>query len=187
MKSGIYQIENEVNGKRYVGSAVDVRRRWRDHRSLLRHGRHNNPHLQAAFKKYGEVSFAFSVLEQAEPEKLIGREQWYLDTVRPEYNISLAARSPMLGRLHTAETRRKMSKAQKGHPVSEETLRHMSEVLSGERNGFYGKHHSEETRRRMSEAVRGERNPNYGKHPSVETRAKMSVAQKARQRREHTA
>ena len=29
--SGIYQIRNLVNGKRYVGSAVNLRARWRQH------------------------------------------------------------------------------------------------------------------------------------------------------------
>lgn len=59
----IYCITNTVNGKRYVGSAHDLRGRWRHHLWSLRGGCHHNPHLQHAFLKYGELAFSLSVLE----------------------------------------------------------------------------------------------------------------------------
>ncbi len=40
MKAGIYQIRNSQNGKLYIGSAVNVRNRWVEHRKLLRKGAH---------------------------------------------------------------------------------------------------------------------------------------------------
>ena len=36
MKSGIYKIRNLVNGKIYVGSAVDFDKRKREHFNLLK-------------------------------------------------------------------------------------------------------------------------------------------------------
>lgn len=155
MKSGIYQIENEVNGKQYIGSTTNLKRRWWYHLGDLRRGQHSNRHLQAAFNKYGERAFTFSVLEHAEVESLLKREQHYLDTRMPEYNILPIAGRP-LGHRHTAETRAKLSVA-----------------MTGERNPNYGKHPSNETLAKLSAARMG--------HPvSDETRAKISNALKGR-------
>ena len=126
--SGIYEIRNRVNGKRYVGSAVNLLRRQSQHLSALRRGSHYNQHLQRAFDKHGEATFAFTVLEHLRSKDLIEREQQYLDMLSPEYNISPTAGSP-LGVRHTLETRRKISKAKKGHSVSEATRGKISRSL----------------------------------------------------------
>lgn len=160
MPSGIYQITNKLNGKRYIGSAVYLKRRQEEHLYHLCCGDHHNKHLQRAFDKYGKQSFEFSVLSHVNPEKLIEREQYYLDILSPEYNISKTAGS-LLGYRASAETREKMSEAHKG-----------------KRNHNYGKRHSEETKRKISKALSGERNPNYGRCLSVETRRKISEAKK---------
>ena len=55
------------------------------------------------------------------------------------------------GRTQSEETRKKRSEALKGKPLSEETKRKMSEVRKGKSNAFYGKSHSEETKRKLSE------------------------------------
>ena len=41
-KSGIYQIRNLVNGKIYVGSAVNLRARMQSHFGELKNNKHNN-------------------------------------------------------------------------------------------------------------------------------------------------
>lgn len=187
MRSGIYQITNALNGKRYVGSAVNLKRRWGEHLRRLRGGSHDNRHLQNAFYKYGDAAFVFSVLEPvANPAELIGREQYHLDTLNPEYNISRMAGSS-LGIKRSEETRRKISEANRGERnphygkhLSEQHRRRISEALKGERNHNYGKRLSEETRRKLSEACRGERNHNYGKHLSEETRRNIGKAVKGR-------
>lgn len=176
MESGIYQVLNLVSGKRYIGSSTDIKRRWRRHFFDLRHGCHHNLHLQCAFDKYGEQALDCSVLELVKDvSQLIAREQHYLDTLRPEYNVSQIAESPL------------------GCRRSSEMRARMSEAVSGDRNPMYGKHHSEETKRKISEtwtserkqaqseAVSGRQNPNYGKHPSEKTRKKLSEALKGRQ------
>lgn len=188
MISGIYQIKNQVNGNRYIGSAVNLKQRWAVHLSTLRHNTHNNLHLQAAFNKYGESAFAFSVLESVgDTLQLIPREQHYLDTLLPEYNISQVAGSP-LGYQHTKEARRKMSEMQRGRTRSEETCRKISEVHRGKHVSAETRHKismalkgrvlSDEHCRKMSEAMSGKRHPMYGKHHSEETRKKMSEAKK---------
>jgi group I intron endonuclease len=101
-ESGIYEIINLVNGKRYVGSAVRIEGRWKEHRRDLRAGRHKNRHLQNAWIKYGEAAFEFRVLEIV-PRLglLIEREQAHLDRGY-DYNISPTAGSP-LGVKHSLE------------------------------------------------------------------------------------
>jgi hypothetical protein len=71
---------------------------------------------------------------------------------------------PMWGKTHSAESKKKMSEAQKGntyalgHTHSEETRKKISEGKIGKR----GYLHSEETRKKMSKAKSGKNNPNYG-------------------------
>ena len=67
----------------------------------------------------------------------------------------------------------------KGETHTEETKKLMSEISSGEGNGFYGKKHTEETRRKMREAQskvdrRGKNNP-MTKH-TPEAKEKMRLA-----------
>ena len=59
---------------------------------------------------------------------------------------------------------------------NELTLKHKSEVMKGENNPNYGKHHSEEHKKKLSEANSGEGNPMYGKHHSEETKKKIREA-----------
>jgi len=168
MPSGIYQIRNNLNGNRYVGSAVNLDRRWQDHLTRLRRGQHRNAHLQAAFSKYDKGTFVFEVLEHVAPDNLIGREQHYLDMLSPEYNISPTADSS-LGVRHTNETKQKISAAMTGKHLSEETRQKIGE--SNKRRIV-----SEQTKQKMSEAQTGERNHNYGQHLSEETKRKISEA-----------
>lgn len=86
MPTGIYAIRNEVNGKMYIGSAIDISRRLATHFYRLRTNKHPSKHLQAAFNKYGEDAFERSTLEECAPEKLLEREQHWIDTLKPAYN-----------------------------------------------------------------------------------------------------
>lgn len=119
--SGIYQIRNVVNGKRYIGSAVCFRNRWASHRSHLRKGKHSSSHLQNAWNKWGEEFFAFEVIEICNAQQLIEREQSWFDSVRPEYNISPTAGSP-LGVRHSDEFKRKVSERFKGKKLGQEQV-----------------------------------------------------------------
>lgn len=122
--TGIYEIVNLVNGKRYVGSAANIRTRWASHRHLLNSGRHHSVHLQRAWIKNGPDGFVFRELEVvALIADLIAREQHYLDTLRPEYNIARTAGSN-LGVTQSAETRAKVGAASR-RSWQNETVREM--------------------------------------------------------------
>lgn len=185
MNSGIYEIQNVINGKKYIGSAVDINKRWKKHLAMLRRGIHDNKHLQSTFDKYGEKVFMFDVLAFVlQKEDLIPIEQFFINALKPEYNIAPMAGS-QLGLKHSKEAKRKISKAMKGKPSgmlgkhhSKETKRKMSEAEKGEKNHNYGKPLSEEAKRKLSEARKGENNPNYGKPLSEETKEKIRKALK---------
>jgi group I intron endonuclease len=111
--SGVYKIVNTINGNCYIGSAVNIRNRWIEHKGDLRHCQHHSPHLQNAWNKYGESCFTFSILEYCDKSLLIQCEQFYIDLLHPEYNISLYARSPMLGRKHNQKSKDQTSSTEK--------------------------------------------------------------------------
>lgn len=81
-KSGIYVIHNSVNGKNYVGQTESIPTRWREHRRDLRKNEHPNPHLQAAYNKYGDGAFSFFVLEVCPVELLDEREAFWINAMR---------------------------------------------------------------------------------------------------------
>jgi group I intron endonuclease len=96
---GVYQIRCLPNGKKYVGSAVNLRNRWTAHRGSLRRGTHRNIHLQNAWDKYGGASFVFEILEPASPATLLEIEQAWIDRTRCTdpaigFNIADTAGSP---------------------------------------------------------------------------------------------
>ena len=87
-RAGIYMLTNLISGKRYIGSSKNLRQRLWEHRSLLRHNKHVNRHLQNAWNKYGEDNFEYSIIEYCNEENRIEREQFYVNKLKPEYNIS---------------------------------------------------------------------------------------------------
>ena len=61
-KPGIYCFTNSVNGKCYVGQAVNLRNRYNSHIGNFKAHRYDNP-LYRAFTKYGLDKFTYEVLE----------------------------------------------------------------------------------------------------------------------------
>lgn len=138
LDTGIYAITNRANGLRYVGSALLLRKRWKDHQRSLSRGNHHSIYLQRAWDKYGAESFDFAPLLYCDRENLLMYEQRAMDVLKPEYNIAKVAGS-QIGYKHTDATREKMRAARK-------------------RNGFSpmkGKTHSEESRKKISESRKG--------------------------------
>jgi group I intron endonuclease len=112
MKTGIYKITNCVTGDFYVGSAVSILLRFSIHRSKLRKKYHDNLHFQSSWNKYGEDAFVFEIVEECNKEKLIEREQFYIDTLKPTINKRIVAYSN-IGISLSKETRYKLSESRK--------------------------------------------------------------------------
>tara|TARA_R110000851_G_scaffold316437_1_gene479494 strand:- start:49 stop:819 length:771 start_codon:yes stop_codon:yes gene_type:complete len=179
MNSGIYIIKNTINGKFYIGSAVNIKSRWSQHKHQLKYNKHGNRYLQRSWNKHGTESFVFEVLEYVKDKhKLILCEQKWFDKMKPHdhnigYNICQVAGSS-LGVKHTDEMRAKVSKAVKGRKLSVETKKNMSLSKMREKNPMYGYAYSKEQRKQKSLANTGEKNPFYDKKHTKETREKMS-------------
>ena len=83
MYSGVYKIKCIVDDKIYIGSSMNIEKRWDTHIKSLRANKHRNPHLQNSFNKYGEKSFIFGIIEYCNLDDILIREQFYLDLYRP--------------------------------------------------------------------------------------------------------
>jgi group I intron endonuclease len=174
IKSGIYQIVNLMDGKFYIGSTTDFKRRKRSHFSELNLKIHKNKHLIYAYNIYGKENFKFEILEYIKDKtKLVEHEQWWLnlffDNCKTCYNVQPIAGST-LGYNHTEETKQKMSKTRKGKRLSEET-----KIKIGLKS--QGRKHTKESKKKMSEIKKG-------KKYSEETKRKVSEANKGRKHNE---
>jgi group I intron endonuclease len=95
MTGAIYQIKNLVNNKIYIGSTKNFLIRKQEHWHRLKSKKHENFYLQNAWNKYGEHNFVFEILEKIEDEeKLLVKEQEYIDVYSPDYNICKSAGKP---------------------------------------------------------------------------------------------
>lgn len=101
-KSGIYGFIPKPTSKLYIGSSVQLPTRFNNHIK----GTRLNIKLQNAINKYKLENLIF--FEYCDPEELLSREQFYLDTLQPELNILKTAGS-LLGYKHSEESLAKFS------------------------------------------------------------------------------
>ena len=116
-----------------MGSANDLYRRFRIYYSLLSIEKILNKsksHILGAILKYGHSKFILEILEYCDSKDLIKREQYYIDLLKPEYNILKIAGSSF-GRAHTKETKAKIALAMLGKKHSDETRKKISEQRLG--------------------------------------------------------
>jgi len=151
---------NSINAKKYIGSAVDLSNRLSSYYSTtymedaLKRGL---SHIYRALLKNGHSTFSLTILEYCDKEKCIEREDFYLSSLKHEYNILEKAGSS-LGRKHSDETKKSMSHSHKGidhsgrfqpgHKHTEETKTKISYALTGSI-------HPDEIKKRISEAKKG--------------------------------
>jgi len=81
-KCGIYKITCNDNKKYYIGSSVDIQKRWCRHKRELNRNIHTNKYLQNAWNKYGNNSFTFEVICECCEDTLLIIEQQYLDNTQ---------------------------------------------------------------------------------------------------------
>lgn len=153
-KVGIYRWVNKVNGKTYIGSSVNLARRFRvyyDLSFLSVRLRKAKSYIYSAILKDGYSNFQLEILEYCTKENAISREQYYIDLLNPEYNLNSTAGSRL------------------GAKLSEESRLKMSQAAQGRK-------HTEETKNLISLATKDINNPNFGKTHSKETKALISLA-----------
>lgn len=175
--SGIYKITSTFDERCYIGSAISLYDRLIAHRGRLRKGLHRNGRLQNYFNKYGDGFLIYEIIELCSKDKLIEREQYYIDTINPFFNIARIAQSALgikrseetkkriglasRNRVHpkgirpSAETRMKQSIAKKGIKFTLAQKEKATAWRTGRPSGMLGKTHSDETRKKMSDSKKG--------------------------------
>ncbi len=172
LKSGIYIIKNMVSGKVYIGQAVDILKRWKNHKIEFKFNR-NSKYLQSAYNKYGYLNIAFYVVEFCEPSKSIldKREQYWMDLYNSYdrkygYNLSPTAGGSCTSYKHSDKTKALLSAKRKNKLRTEEAK---AAIKAGWEKRKARGPVSEETKRKLSKSHKG-------KSHSKEIKLKMSVS-----------
>jgi group I intron endonuclease len=151
MITGIYKILNKINNKVYIGSAVDIKKRWRDHKWGLNHNKHHNLHLQSSWNKYGADSFEFMILLKCEIDDLLANELNLISNYNSfDNNYGYNVNDPENRFLNCKH--------------SEKTKQLLSLQKLGDKNPMYGK--------------LGVEHPKFNKKVSIEGRNRMSLSHK---------
>lgn len=155
MTCGIYKIFNKKTKKFYIGSSINIKKRWYKHKSLLRHNKHENKHLQNAWNLDGEESFEFIIIACVIEETLLKEEE-------ERFIIETKSYDNKIGYNKTRYT----YCPNRGKKLSTEQIEHLRKINSGRK-------HTEETKKRIALA-------NKGKIVTEETKEKMSIAKKGK-------
>lgn len=91
MASGIYKIQNIITNDFYIGATRDLYKRRNQHFKALEKGKNGSTKLQHAVNKYGLSAFEFAPISIVPVEYLKKMEQWFLDNLKPKYNIEKKA------------------------------------------------------------------------------------------------
>lgn len=91
--SCIYSVENKINGKRYIGQAVDYERRIKEHQRRYAEEtlKSERSHFYRAIRKYGIENFVFSILKECAIEDLNTLEREYIkkyNSLENGYNMT---------------------------------------------------------------------------------------------------
>jgi len=177
----IYRLTNKINGKMYHGQTIqDLKDRWIKYRSL---DCENQPKIYRALLKYGPESFIYECVDIAKEQSELNKlETFYIrkfDSMHNGYNCNEGGDSP--GAI-CEETKRKISEANKGckngmfgklHSIE---TKHKMSIANKNNNFRLGKKATEEFKNNLSAARKGILNPMFGRTLSKETRNKISKA-----------
>jgi group I intron endonuclease len=145
-KIGIYLWFNDLTTDFYVGSSINLGRRFSSYfsKSYLIHPKNKNMIICKALNKYSYDKFSLIIIENCNKEDLVEREQYWIDNLKPTYNILNTAYNS-IGYKHTEESKVLMSELAKLRTHTEDTKSKIKDALSGSNNPFFGKKHTEES------------------------------------------
>jgi hypothetical protein len=122
-KPCIYKIQNIINNKLYIGSAIGHYRRKGQHYYLLRNNKHFNKYLQNSWNKYGEENFKFEILEFIkDTNNLVKKEKYYIHLYESNnrlkgFNFRINCNTNR-GTIWSKKSRQKLSNSKKGKPTN---------------------------------------------------------------------
>lgn len=172
MKSQIYKITCKVTGKNYVGQTTrTLNIRWESHvydATKLK----KNTKLGRAIRKHGREQFVIQTIEFT--ENLNERETYFIQLFNSAgkngYNLKLGGQ----GGPHAAETKNKISKANKKRQWTPQMRENMSKAIKKwhEERGFVPR--SEDTKRKISRSNTGKAINTNAKQAFDERNQRMS-------------
>ena len=198
--TGIYEILNIITGKSYIGQAVNIEKRLKNHKDQLKKGNHSNTHLQHSHDKYGIGVFDFRIIEECCEDDLDEKEKEWISAAGYEtgkcFNLREGGNGGrlseytkqkikiiMTGKKQSLAHRENMSTSHKGKVLSEDHKLKLSEAAKGrimseedkQKIGekSKGRVMSEEAKKKLS-AI------NKGKKMSQESINKTSAANKGK-------
>lgn len=83
---GIYKIINKITKEFYIGSSVNIKARFSSHMNRDARKCNGKDIFHTAVNKYKKENFELIILEICDRKNLIKREQFYYDTLKPQYN-----------------------------------------------------------------------------------------------------
>lgn len=182
----IYGLINPLdeNDLRYIGKTDNLKRRIKEHVNDAKKCKNNNWKNNWIRKLLNEnIRPTIIVIDEIEEINWDYYEIFYIDLFRSfgfnltNTHIGGSAPPPRpKGTKCSEETRKKMSKAQKGKKLTEDQIRQMSESRKDKPPSWWfpGWKHTEETKQKLSGLKKGKQSINKGKKLSKETRQKIS-------------
>lgn len=172
--SGIYQIYSILTCGVYLGSTSNFTIRKQQHFLDLKLNRHCNPKLQHHYNKYGKDDLVFSIIEVCSKKRLIEREQFYIDTKHPSFNLCIISCTSALGLKRSEEfkeNRRGENNPSKRPEVIQKILKTKKEngwfeEMGRQRKEFWKSDEGKILKERQSKTFSGINNPQFGKNHS---------------------
>lgn len=159
MKSGIYCYIDKQNFNEivYIGKDINIgkNRRYISHKAPCHYN--DQPFNRILRNNLGR--YEYCVLESWERDEYPSdygsmKERFYIGLYNPKFNYTKGG-DGTVGYKHTEETKKKISKANRGKKRTLEERRLMSERAKGKKNGMYGKTHSDKVKKAVSERCKG--------------------------------
>lgn len=142
-QQGIYIFQNETDKKKYIGSTTFFQKRITSHIGRINHNKHDNLKFQNAVKAHGWLNFKIYlfVIPKLTRDELFDIETKmiiYYDSFKNGYNKVVDSRCQIFTDAQRKEIGKRLSKANKGIPKSEEHRKKcgiaISKTNSGEGN-----------------------------------------------------
>lgn len=162
-ESGVFAITNRATEKIFIGMSVDLKATKNSYFNKLRGGICSNFELQEDFDRFGEAEFEFDVLEYCSKEELYKKRRFYLEFYRTHKDV-YGRRKGI--RHQSAETKKKISSANRGSKRNEEERMRMSLACRGRKHtevvrkkigaASLGRTKSKKVRQKISETLKGQ-------------------------------
>ena len=88
-QAGVYQFINLLTNECYIGSSINLSKRLQQYfqYSYISSPDRGNSKIYSSILKYGYSNFSLNILEYCDKTDAISREQFYIDTIKPQLNI----------------------------------------------------------------------------------------------------